>query len=140
MNTPTQPLTLSEVKQKFDDWRSNRGKLGPFPEEHWRAAVGLLDHYKTAKILRELHITSQQLEDRKMRYQPTQTETRPFVSVELNPPNIKNNDLDGVAPAQPSSSAVATSSIELRRPDGTTLTIHELPRIEVQALVTTFME
>ena len=31
------------------------------------------------------------------------------------------------------------SSIELKKPDGTTLTIHDLARPDVQALVSTFM-
>jgi len=139
MNTSTQPLTLNDVKQQFDDWRSNRGKVGSFPEAHWRAAVGLLDHYNPSEIIRELRITKGQLEDRKQRYQRTETVTHPFVSVEL-PNNTATKSSDKANVTQPPIPAtMPASSIELRKPDGTTLIIHELPGIEVQSLVTTFM-
>lgn len=139
MNTSTQPLTLNKVKQEFDDWRCQRGKVGSFPDELWRATVDLLDHHSSAEIIRELRITKGQLEDRKQRYRPTEISKDQFIDLGTTN-NILSNPIDDVKVTQQSLSPLLTSSIELRKPDGTTLTIHELHQTEVKALITTFME
>lgn len=139
MNTSAQPLTLDAVKQQFDDWRSQRGTVGSFPEELWRSAIDLLDHYSVKEITRELKITKAQLEDRKQRYQPAPISNKSFVDLEVTN-NTAGHRIDEVKVTPQLPPLRTTSSIELRKPDGITLTIHELHQTEIQALITTFME
>ena len=138
MSTVSHSLSLDDVKQQFNDWRSQRGKIGSFPEELWRAAVALLQHYNASDIIRELRITKQQLDDRKNRYQDIQLSDNAFVDLEVTN-NIQENRVVKAKLTQQSIPEPFSSGIELRKPDGTTLIINELPRQELHALVTTFM-
>jgi hypothetical protein len=130
---------LDIVKQQFDDWRSQRGTVGSFPEKLWRAAIDLLAHYSAKEITRELKITKAQLEDRKQRYQLTPISNNPFVDLEVTNDTVSHR-IDDVKVTPQLPPRIPTSSIELRKPDGITLTIHELQQAEIQALITTFME
>lgn len=138
-----QPLTIEQVKQQFNDWRSQRGKMGSFPDGLWMNAVNLLDHYDSLNVIRELGITRKQLNDRAMRYSKIEANNDPsFVELEVTN-NIQEQrvvEAKSVTHSTTSSKPIDTSSsIELRKPDGTTLVIHDLARSDVQALVTTFM-
>lgn len=141
MNTPNQHLTIEQVKQQFNDWRSHRGKLGSFPDELWINAVNLLEHYDSLSIIHELGITRKQLNDRTMRHSKI-TDCNNFVELD-----VANNINEQCVVATkytndtiPQISLEPSSSIELRKPNGTMLVIHDLSRSDVQALVATFME
>jgi hypothetical protein len=135
--TTTPPIpTIKEVKQRFDDWRSQRGKMGPFPDALWRDAVQLLDNYNANDIMHELRITTTQLEERKKRY--TKQSHPEFVDLEVTN-NIPEQRIVETKVLTKSPKLETNSQIELRRPDGTTLTIQSLAHDDVQALVTTFI-
>ena len=142
MNIPTstQTLSLSDVKKQFDDWRNQRGKMGSFPDELWRAAVKLLECYKVSEIIRELRITKHQLEDRKNRYQTMGEDGHSFVALQVTN-NVKEERVTEVKSVEQSVSVPIDSflNIELHRPNGTKLIIGGLPREEMQTLITAFM-
>ena len=138
-----QPLTIEQVKQQFNDWRAQRGKLGSFPDELWINAVSLLDHYGATKIIRDLGVTRKQLNDRTMRHSKVgDASNANFVELEITN-NIQEQrvvEAKSVTHTKTSTPTIKPgSSIELRKPDGTTLTIHDLCRTDVQTLVATFM-
>jgi len=141
MNTSNQALTIEQVKQQFNNWRAKRGKLGSFPDELWINAVSLLEHYGATNIIRDLGITRKQLNDRTMRHSKI-SDAPNFVELEITN-NIQEQrvvEAKSVTHSTTSSSPIESRpSIELRKPDGTTLTIHDFGRTDVQALVSTFM-
>jgi len=141
MSTQNQPLTIEQVKQQFNSWRSQRGKLGSFPDELWANAVDLLDRYESINVIRELGVTRKQLNDRTMRHSKI-SDTSNFVELAITN-NIKEQrvvEAKSVTHTTTSAPSIEpVSSIELRKPDGTTLTIHDLARTDVQSLVSTFM-
>jgi len=141
MNTSNQPLTIEQVKQQFNDWRSQRGKLGSFPDELWANAVDLLDRYNSLNIIRELGITRKQLNDRTMRHSKI-SDAPNLVELQVTN-NIQEQRVVEAKSVTHTTTSTPTiepgSSIELRKPDGTTLTIHDLARTDVQSLVSTFM-
>lgn len=138
------PLTIEQVKQQFNDWRAQRGKLGSFPDELWENAVGLLDEYGSTRVIRALGITRKQLNDRVVRHSKIgNTTNADFVELEITNNIQEQRVVEAKSVMHSATSSVSTndssSSIELKKPDGTTLTIHDLCRADVQNLVTTFM-
>lgn len=142
MNASNPTLTIEAVKKQFNDWRAQRGKMGSFPDELWQNAVSLLDHYGTTKVIRDLGITRSQLNDRVARHSKIgDADNAQFVELEITN-NIQEQrvvEAKSITHSTTKSSIESKSSIELRKPDGTTLVIHDLLRSDVQALVTTFM-
>ena len=138
-----QSLTIEEVKKQCNDWRAQRGKMGSFPDELWVKAVSLLDHYGSTRVIRDLGITRNQLNDRVVRHSKIGDDGNAnFVELEITnniqeQRVIQTNSVAHSAALQ--STAEANSSIELKKPDGTILTIHNLCRSDVQSLVTTFI-
>lgn len=116
--------------------------MGSFPDELWENAVSLLDHYGAARVIRDLGITRNQLNDRVARHSKIgDTANTQFVELEITN-NIQEQrvvEAKSITHSTTKSSIESKSSIELRKPDGTTLVIHDLLRSDVQALVTTFM-
>ena len=55
-------MTLEEVREAFELWRSNRIKRGPIPESLWLMVQALLPHYKRSQITEALRINSAQFE------------------------------------------------------------------------------
>lgn len=120
--------TLQEVKQSFDNWRSKRGKLGPFPEELWKSAIKLLGQNTESNILRELRITKQQLDDQKVKYGTLEDQNNTFVSCD-----VKTSTSTPLVLNKP------TTRREVRRSDGTTLSIIDFPSQDISTLLSTFI-
>jgi hypothetical protein len=139
-----QSLTIESVKKQFNDWRAQRGKMGSFPDDLWVNAVSLLDEYGATRVIRDLGITRKQLNDRVMRHSKIgDTTNTDFVELKITNNIQEQRVVEAKSVMHSTTSSVATndssSSIELKKPDGTTLTIHDLCRADVQTLVTTFM-
>ena len=50
--TPTRPTTLTEVRNRFQQWRETREKRTTVPEELWQAAVDLCPQHSLSEIAR----------------------------------------------------------------------------------------
>lgn len=55
---------LEKVRERFDDWRATRLKLGKIPEELWEAAIGLYPEYSICKIAETLRLNHGKLKKR----------------------------------------------------------------------------
>ena len=137
LNTATP--TLNEVKQSFEGWRSQRGKMGPFPDEMWRAAVNLQVQYSDLEIIRELRITRQQFEERKQRYAlPEPEATSGFVSLAVDNSHVSESSTQNEA-TPVTAVSTQTTAIEIRRADGSMLSILDFPCKDISPLVSTFI-
>ncbi|ETR68675.1 MAG: hypothetical protein OMM_10282 [Candidatus Magnetoglobus multicellularis str. Araruama] len=51
--------SLTFVRKQFQIWRANRKKINePIPDELWKAAGSLVDHYKISDITKTLRLKS----------------------------------------------------------------------------------
>jgi len=55
---------MEKVKQKFENWRRSRAKLGRIPEDLWDAAVNLHKEYNISKICEVLGLQHSKLKSR----------------------------------------------------------------------------
>lgn len=134
----TNPMSLDAVKVLFDDWRANRGKLGPFPEDYWRCAVALLQHHDATTICSTLRISNTQLKMNIERFSAATQKASgndDFIAVTIPASAISPQPAAEIK----SVSQASSLSIELMRPDGISLKIQSLPYQDVQSLLTFFI-
>lgn len=99
--------------------------MGSFPDELWENAVGLLDEYGSTRVIRDLGITRKQLNDRVVRHSKISDATNPdFIELEITNNIQEQRVVEAKSVTHSTSSSVtptnASSSIELKKPDGTT--------------------
>ncbi|WP_027709712.1 hypothetical protein [Zooshikella ganghwensis] len=149
-DSPTDiPLTLEAVKAKFEAWRQRPNPRKPFPNALWHDVFRLLAQYKLTKILTTLRLTRAQFMHKRAvllgepdcladKAPPKPSPSRAsvatdFISVELATTGVVNRQDN-----KPSASPMVFG-IELTRPDGTVLKIHQLPTSAVDALIHHFI-
>ncbi|RDH44715.1 hypothetical protein [Zooshikella ganghwensis] len=151
-DSPTDiPLTLEAVKAKFEAWRQRPKPRKPFPNALWHDVFQLQAQYKLTKILTTLRLTRAQFMHKRAvllgepdclaekappkpspSHAPMATD---FISIDLtSTTGVVNNHQDKAQPASP-----MVFGIELTRPDGTVLKIHQLPTSAVDALIHHFI-
>jgi hypothetical protein len=133
MKTAIEPnLTLPEVADHFQQWRSRKQPGARIPDHLWREAISLVGTYGTTQITRTLHLSSTDFNKRRRlieagQRQPDAAGEAAFV--EINP-RLEDRTL---APA------AAAGWLELERPDGLRLRIQPTQGAELLALVERFM-
>ena len=58
IDTINQALSLNQVNQQFDQFRSERKKQTKFPDTLWQQAITLLEHHSMTEVLR---VSAQQI-------------------------------------------------------------------------------
>ncbi|MGI0120398.1 hypothetical protein [Zooshikella sp. RANM57] len=133
-DSPTDvPLTLEDVKAKFEAWRQSPKPRKPFPNALWHVQ----EQYKLTRILTTLRLTHAQFMNKrvvllgepdclaeKMPPKPSPSRasvTTDFISVDLTSTTGVVNHQDNKSSATP-----MVFGIELTRPDGTVLKIHQV--------------
>ncbi|WP_027708939.1 hypothetical protein [Zooshikella ganghwensis] len=148
-SSPDVPLTLEAVKAKFEAWRQRPKPRKPFPNALWHDVFRLQEQYKLTKILTTLRLTRAQFMHKravllggpdclaeKAPPKPSPScasVTTDFISVDLAATGVVNHQDN-----KPSVSPMVFG-IELTRPDGTVLKIHQLPTSAVDALIHHFI-
>ena len=121
-------LTLPEVAEHFQQWRSRKQPGERIPDHLWREAISLVGAYRVTKITRTLHLSSTDFNKRRRlieadQRQPDAAGATAFV--EIKPQRMDQS----LAPA------AAAGWLELERPDGLRLRIQPTQGAELLALV-----
>jgi hypothetical protein len=125
-------LTLSEVSEHFERWRSERKKGERIPEPLWGEAVKLLDEHNASQVARALRLSYTCLKQRRRRLdsdEDGELAGGKALFVELDPEFV-----DQVRPP-----SARPGAIELERADGTRLRLQPQSRAEMLAVVGYFM-
>jgi hypothetical protein len=77
ITTPTFILSLEEVQNQFEAWRSMRKHREPIPDALWEAAASLRKNYSIHQIAKALHLN---YNDLKKRVQKLDIVSRPGAS------------------------------------------------------------
>ena len=127
------PLALEAVAKHFEQWRERKKKGERIPEQLWREAIDLVDHYGVSQVTRTLRLSGTDLNKRRgivgngqRRHKPSSTSA--FVEVE---PTVVEQ---AMAP-----SADAAAWMELERPDGFRLRIRPTGGADLLALMDRFL-
>lgn len=120
-------LSLDEVKQHFDHWRTTRIKRGKIPEILWNEVKALIGRYPTNKIAQTLGVNAYQIStgiNNKLKVT--------FVAARPAAVTPEVNKID-------QTSAVGTCSLEFHRPSGGILKITGMPLVSLPAFINQFM-
>ncbi len=123
-----QEPTLSDVRERYEHWRSDKTSGNKIPEDLWRLARKLVGRYSPSKIRDRLRISSMQYKRYILQEQaepPLKPEQQPFVSTSLN---------------QVLSTVSAHPYISINCQDGTVLTINNLPIEQIGSLINQLLE
>ena len=125
-------LTLPEVAEHFQQWRSMKKPGERIPDQLWREAISLVGAYQVTQITRTLRLSSTDFNKRRKiteagQRQPDAAGEKTFV--EINPRQV-DRTLE---------SAAAVGWLELERPDGLRLRIQPTQGAELLALVERFI-
>jgi hypothetical protein len=100
--------SLTFVRKQFQIWRANRKKINePIPDELWKAAGSLVDHYKISDITKTLHLKSNDFKKNIARLKSNIKNELEFV--ELTPIPIHNS--------------YSQCNIEIEKPNGSKIKI-----------------
>ena len=61
IDTINHALSLNQVNQQFDQFRSKRKKQTKFPDTLWQQAITLLEHHSMTEVSRALRVSAQQI-------------------------------------------------------------------------------
>jgi len=133
MKTTTQ-LTLDDVKQQFDDWRTRKKPGSKIPEALWKPVRQLIksSHYKRTTVLRTLGISSAQFTAKFGVIPNSKNYNRP--SELATQKTFINAPLDALSTAP----NVRGSTIELERADGMKLSLSQLTDEQFSQLLNQF--
>ena len=125
-------LTLPEVAEHFQQWRSRKQLGERIPDHLWHEAISLVGAYRVTQITRTLRLSSTDFNKRRRlieagQRQPDAAGATAFV--EINPQRMDRS----LAPA------ASAGWLELERPDGLRLRIQPTQGAELLTLVERFM-
>ena len=125
-------LTLPEVADHFQQWRSRKQPGARIPHHLWHEAISLVGTYGVTHITRTLRLSSTDFNKRRRlieagQHQPDAAGATTFV--EINPRRVYRTP----APA------ASAGWLELERPDGLRLRLQPTQGAELLALVERFM-
>ncbi len=120
--------TLEAVCIELDHWRSTRKKSGKIPDKIWAKTLKLLDRYSMNEVRQALRLSHTQLKNKLKQKDPfTLNSETPFYEIAVT--SIKHQQTH----------IHLGTSIELKRPDGTILSIQHLSDRLLLNLISTFI-
>ncbi len=125
-------LTLPEVAEHFQQWRSMKQPGERIPDHLWREAISLVGAYGVTQITRTLHLSSTDFNKRRRLIEADQGQqdaAGATAFVEINP-KLVDRTLE---------QAAAAGWLELERPDGLRLRIQPTQGADLLALVERFI-
>jgi hypothetical protein len=125
-------LTLPEVAEHFQQWRTMKQPGARIPDQLWHEAISLVGDYGITQITRTLRLSSTDFNKRRRLIEAGQRQpeaARETAFVEINPQRMDRTLAPGAA----------AGWLELERPDGWRLRIQPTQRAELLALVERFM-
>jgi len=125
-------LTLEEVTEHFEQWRTRKNNGERIPEQLWNEAVSLVDIYGVSQVSRTLRLGGSDLNKRRGIVEASQRRQGPSgktAFVEIAPAVM----------AQRPEPEVGAVWMELERPDGLRLRIRPTGGTDLLALVERFM-
>ncbi|MEA2078334.1 MAG: hypothetical protein U9P00_00455 [Pseudomonadota bacterium] len=134
MKTITKPpLTLEEVADHFERWRSNKKKGERIPEALWFEAVGLVTDYPLSRVCRTLRLCATDLK----KHQAVLSAGK-----ELAVPRSERSfvEIDRAIVAQAMRPSATPVLVEMERPDGLRLRLQPANSADMLALMARFME
>jgi hypothetical protein len=129
-DTPT-TLTLSDVKQHFDHWRTTRIKQSKIPDSLWSEVKTLIGRYPTSQITTALRVNAHQISSG-----VAAKSDFTFVAVRPNAspmPTTKSAPSDRANPE-------ATCTFEIHRSSGGILKISAFPVASLVTIINQFVE
>ena len=133
IDTIKQALSLNQVNQQFEQFRSGRKKQTKFPDTLWQQAITLLEHHSMTEVSRALRVSAQQIKAQMLKSRPNNDVQIDFV--EIKRPIDKNEAFN----IEPQSDNALKTKVEIKRPDGAYLIISQLPEAALSKLLTHFM-
>ena len=141
-NTEIVALTLDMVFSKFNIWRKNRANpKEKIPNSLWNDVLSLIGRYSAVDIVRTLGLNHSQL--KKRLHESAQHDLKAlgfsntFSEVENN--LEKNIGSKIQAETKPTQIQYETGPIEIKRSDGTTLLIQNMPQNKIHDLIQSFI-
>lgn len=125
-------LTLPEVAEHFQQWRSRKQPGERIPDQLWREAISLVGAYGITQITRTLHLSGTDFNKRRRLIETGQCQADAAgesAFVEINPGCVDRS-------LEP---AASNGWLELERPDGWRLRIQPTQGAELLMLVERFM-
>lgn len=130
-------VTLETVAEHFVQWRSRKKKRERIPEQLWREAIDLLEHYGISQVTRTLRLSGSDLNKR--RRITTRSRRAKVSKTKDTRKDTAFVEFDPQAVSQALGRDTTASWLELQRPDGLRLRIHPREGSELLALVDRFM-
>lgn len=123
-------FNLEQVGIAFDNWRnsSNRTGKSPIPESLWEMLSVIYHHYPRNKICQRLALSSSQLKRRG--YTSDEPDGADFIEGESSSPMFVDISPDN-APNLATPDKNKTPTIEVVRPDGTMIRLHDVQPAEL---------
>ena len=129
------PISLQEMKVRFEHWRSTRVKRGKIPNALWQQVIFLTRKHSIYELSKVLRLNGTDIKS-KMQLGAshpltphTKSSTYQSSFLEINIPLIEEDEVH-----------LTTGKIELKRPDGATVLIEHLDKRIVMQILTQFME
>ena len=126
-------LTLEEVTEHFEQWRTRKKNGERIPEQLWNEAVSLVDIYGVSQVSRTLRLGGSDLNKRRGIVEASQRRQGPSgetAFVEIDPAVVDQAMRPGGTPVL----------MELERPDGLRLRMQPANSTDMLALMARFME
>ena len=116
-------LTLEAIKEDFAQWRASRTKIGKIPEYLWAKVLKILEDYPIGEVSKELHLSGGQVVAKRRQNNDNVLAMSNFVERSLAPVVSRDN-----------------ISVEIKRPDGTTLKIESVSEPSMLQVLSHFMQ
>ena len=117
--------TLESVRHEIEHWRRTKTGRGRIPNRIWTNAVALLGRHTMSEICRVLRLSHNQFKTKQKHKDPfTLHSDTPFYEIAM--PSIKHQQTD----------IHLGAAIELKKPDGTLITIKHLSDPVLMNLIT----
>jgi len=133
MTIPTDTFTLAAVEALFSDWRATRSGKSRIPAHLWEAVFSLTKDYPTSKILGRLGISRAQFRKQQPPAQSLAKETYSFANLDIRAD-------ESLQPVVHVPSIIADHcEIEIKRPDGVSLSIRNANEQLLSTIVASFV-
>tara|TARA_R110002110_G_C13449779_1_gene716955 strand:+ start:83 stop:499 length:417 start_codon:yes stop_codon:yes gene_type:complete len=133
IGTINQALSLNQVNQQFDQFRSERKKQTKFPDTLWQQAITLLEHHSMTEVSRALRVSAQQIKAQMHKNRSKNGVQMDFVEVKQSAEKCESFNI------KPQEDDALKTKVEIKRPDGAYLIINQLPEAALSQLLTHFM-
>ncbi len=133
IDTINQTLSLNQVNQQFNQFRSERKKQTKFPDNLWQQAITLLEHHSMTEVSRALRVSALQIKAQMNKIRSNNDVQTDFVEIKRPVEKSEPHNV-GAQADEP-----LKTKVEIKRPDGAYLIINQLPEAALSKLLTHFM-